>query len=749
MIPRLIYLALLPAILTALPAAAQPAVEIPPPPPAAIAPPPVVDHRAPTQKAFDRVIPALVSLDITVLEDPIGAYERRAAAETVFDEFVRSSIPLRIAGLRISPKGEILARDPNLPLQRYGKIEIHGHDGNITRAKIAAVLANHDAIIIAPENTPAEPLPWVKFANADIRPGDRFYMAVPSIVEKRLCLEIQSHNAAGTLANQSAGQVERLWIRRNFAGQKVAEVIPTTAPVILNHNAEIVGLALDDALWQTPDGRSSWIGANILADTRLSPDQLDTIATRIRKTTADCIRNVQIEFRPDSPINQKAPLEQGKLHLFALILDRKGTLFLPTDFSRDVISQIADFTVQEDSRTHKATFLGVFRKFGGILLRAPGISGKPIETLALDPIPRGAIFHTLSVTRRFGGRYDKIAYTRCLDFQLGYKDNLSPLSRKPLSVGDFLVDDNGRFIAFYAPLKRDTRDQLHARIVRGSRRSAVQNQLFRFAEIAVELADPPSHFDPDIRPKSRHEEQRFVWLGIEYQPMDAPLARIFQAETPTRNGGRGLLVKHVYPQSPAQRIGIETGDILLALQIPGAAREFDLAPTGKWRSVYFAPHPVDNRIQRLWRPRINYLTSLLRYIGQEQTITLRRIHKGEQSLISCKLEKAPDDFDTAEPYKDNTLGLTVKQLTYEVRHVLRLPNDAPGVVITKTEPGGKANLAQILPYEIITTINDKPVYTPDDFQKAIRAGADRVELLITYLGQSRIVEIEFTRNPED
>ena len=761
MVYRLVSTVLLATILTAAakapaqaadaPAPLPPPVEktaapetVPPPPP----PPPLMDTDTAMQLAFSRVMPAMVTVKITVLEDPFGAYEQRSTAETVFDEFIRRRIPLRIAGLRIAPHGEVLVRDPNLPLHRYGSIELQDLDGTVVPARVAAVLANHDALVIVPEKPPAQPQPWAQFAAADIRPGRRFYMAVPGFVEHTLSLEIQPANAAGTLTRDSVARAERLWMRRNLAGRKVTEVIPSAAPVILNRNAEIVGLALDEALWQTPDGRSSWVGTQILADTRITPAQLDAVSEQIREKTTDCIRNVWIEFRPDIQIPQQVPLEQGRLHVFALLLDDKGTLFLPTAFSRDVIGQIDSFTVDDGEHTVKAAFRGIFRTFGGIILSAPGVSGAPITVRQLDELPRGAVFYALSVRRRFGRRYDKIEYTRCLDFQVGYKDQLSPISRKPLRVGDFLVDDEGRFVAFYAPLKPDARDQLHAQVDRGSRQAAVQNRLFRFTEVAAELANPDAHYDPDIRPKSRREEARFVWLGVEYQPLDAPLARMLKVEKDTRDGGRGLLVNHVYEQSPAQSIGIEPGDILLALQLPGTAREFDLAPKGKWRSLYFAPHPVGQRTQRLWRPRRNYLTGVLRYIGEGRTVVFRRIHQGDQNSVSCRLETAPDDFDTATQYKDDTLGLAVKPLTYEVRYALRLPHDAPGVVVNEVEPGGKAALAQITPYEIITTVNDEPVKSPDDFERAMNACAadGHVGLLVTHLGHSRIVEIEFGRD---
>jgi len=731
-----------------------------PPSPVAPKPPPAAPKPAPAQQSLLAAVPAdlmprtierlkqaLVTVQVTVLEDPFGPYERRSTADTVFDEFVRQRIALRLAGVRISAGGEILVRDPNLSLARYGKIELHDSQGNVSPAKVSAVLENYDALILEQSRPPEEELPWVKLAPPDIAPGDRFYIAQPGFVENVLSLDVEAHIAAGTLTPRESQGIQWLWWRRNFSGRKLTELIPTTAPVILNKNAHIVGLALDEGLWQTPDGRNSWIGTKILADTRHSPDEIETVKKAIRAKTTKCILDVEIEFRSDSEIHQKTRLDEGRLHVFGLLLDQKGTILIPTSFSRDVIGQIERLDLREGDRRIKATFLGAFQRFGAMLIRAPDIAGSPAKLRKLDSIPRGRMFYLLSVRRRFGRRYDKIDYMRCLDVRIGYKEIPSPLPRKQMRVGDFLVDEKGDFVGLLAPLKRDTRDRLHARIVRGSRQAAVQNRLFRFAEIMEELRNPAAHFDPDIRPKSRREERRFLWLGVEYQPMTAPLARALLVEKPTRGGKRGLLVKHVYADSPAHRAAIQPGDILLAMQVPGAPREFDLAPTGKWRTVYFASGTLDGRPQRLWRPRRNYLTSLLRYIGEGRSVAFRMLHNRAERLTSIKLEKAPDDFDTAEQHKDAALGLTVTTLTYEVRDVLNLSPNAPGIVVKEVVPGAKASVAQIRPFEIIVSINDRPVTSPENFEKLVRefTSAGRVELLLSYLGQSRIIEIEFGR----
>ena len=181
------------------------------------------------------------------------------------------------------------------------------------------------------------------------------------------------------------------------------------------------------------------------------------------------------------------------------------------------------------------------------------------------------------------------------------------------------------------------------------------------------LRAPQGHFDPFARPMSRKEELRPAWLGVEFQPMTPALARALDAENATRGGARGLLVTDVYDASPAARNGIKPGDILLSIGLQGFAGEIDLAvPAGSGEG-----RRSDTQ-GRLWRPTVNYLTVLLTQIGPGREARLRLLQGKKENTLDFTVEKAPDDFDNADQYQETSIGLTVRELTYEVRKVLRL-----------------------------------------------------------------------------
>jgi S1-C subfamily serine protease len=76
--------------------------------------------------------------------------------------------------------------------------------------------------------------------------------------------------------------------------------------------------------------------------------------------------------------------------------------------------------------------------------------------------------------------------------------------------------------------------------------------------------------------------------------------------------------------------------------------------------------------------------------------------------------------------------------------VLRLPADAPGVVISQVQSGSKAAVAQIEPYEIISSVNGRPAATLKEFERLVRSAqaTGKLEFLVSDLGVMRIVELD-------
>ena len=694
------------------------------------------------RKAYERLPPVMVEVRVQVLEDRDTAYEKRSRLDAQFDQFTRQRIPMRLAGVRVAADGTVLVRDPNLPLDRYGEIEFVASDGTVTNARFDAVLKNHAALLLKPTRPPAEPPPHLTFAPASVKPGDRLLIAWPTFLERSLAVRIEQVNAA-TVAVQTEGVPARIYWWQKFSYPTSLGVSSAVAPVVLDDEASPLGIALDNALWETDDGADSWIGAEIMSGKQLSGEALDRIAEVVRRRAERGVREIRVQFRTDSRYAQQLNLEEGELFLYGVLLDEKGRLFVPTTLTAPVVRQIERIMVTNGEEAIEAAFEGLFSDLGAMIVRAPAVGGATAMTFDEAALPRGKLFYTLSVRRRYGRREDRVEYNRYLDRNIGYKDVRHPEPQKPLQVGDLIADADGRLIGFFAPVYYEKQDVIRARLAGYTGRQSLQTRIFLFSEVAATLSNPFPHYDRTARPMTRKEERAIMWLGVEYQPMSAALARILEAEGPTRDGARGLLVTHVYDNSPATRIGVEKGDILLAIQVEGAEAEIDLVDrtSGPQRARY-----GETGLRALWRSRRNNLTAVLTLLGKGRSVRARYLHNGEERVVPVVVEQAPDDFSSADEYMDDAIGLAVKQMTYEVRAALRWPTDAAGVVVSNIEPGNKAAVARIMPFEIVTRVNGEAVLSPGEFRRRMREAVGRgsVELLVVNLGRSRIVELDLT-----
>ncbi len=688
--------------------------------------------------AYETLRPCLVTVKIKVLEEREASYEQRSPIEAIFDAVVRERLPVLVSGIRVSPEGLVLIRDPNLPLKRYEEITATDADGVATPMRVAGVLEHYAAVLLEPVTPPAAKLPFLSFEKADIQTGDRLLLAQPAFIEDALAFCVDESFASSVAVEDEEKRLQLVWWREPTENEVYSNVAPATAPIVFDGRGRAIGIGLDNSLWTSSDGADSWIGTRIMADERRTPDALAAVSQKIIAAARASVKEIEIRFRSDSRVSDELRLEEGRLMLYGLLLDKDGTIFVPTDLDRFTVRKIDKITVIEGDQRIEAQFIGLFRDFGGFLIKAKKVSGEPAALVDQGQLPRGKLFYSLSVRRRYGQRSDEVEYNRYLDVTKSYKEARYPLPRKPLLAGDFLADEDGRLLGFCAPFRKEDRDEILAR-ERNSQDTARRTRPYLFSEIAGVLRAPQGHFDAFARPMSRKEELRPAWLGVEFQPMTAALARALDAETATRGGARGLLVTDVYDASPATRNGIKPGDILLSIGLQGRAGEIDLAVragSGEGRR--------SETQGRLWRPTVNYLTLLLTQLGAGREARLRLLQGNQEKTLDFTVEKAPDDFDNADQYQETSIGLTVRELTYEVRKVLRLPADAPGVVVSQVQGGSKADVAQISPYEIISSVNGQPATTLQEFERLVRAAqaTGKVEFLVADLGVMRIVELE-------
>jgi serine protease Do len=157
---------------------------------------------------------------------------------------------------------------------------------------------------------------------------------------------------------------------------------------------------------------------------------------------------------------------------------------------------------------------------------------------------------------------------------------------------------------------------------------------------------------------------------------------------------RGALVQSVDEGKPAAKAGIRHGDVVVEVN-------------GK---------PIRNNRELI--DTISYLP-----VGSDVQITLLR--EGKRQVVTAKTAERPDDGAQAEeetptsgPVRDK-LGLTVQNISSEMRRMYTLPADLTGVIVTNVKnvsPAGDANISE---GDVISEVQGQRVTSADDFRDLI------------------------------
>ena len=236
------------------------------------------------------------------------------------------------------------------------------------------------------------------------------------------------------------------------------------------------------------------------------------------------------------------------------------------------------------------------------------------------------------------------------------------------------------------------------------------------------------------------------------QALDQELARINNVSDLTRDGQIGALVSYVYENSPAAAAGVKPGDILLRLHVEGEpmplevkVEEYGFGRMGSfpWEQLDQVPEQYFDQIPTPWPPVENNLNRQLTEIGFGKKFSAEFFTHGEVITKDFQVVQSPPHYNSAAKSKSEDLGLTVRDLTYEVRRYFQQTAQEGGVIVSKVEPGSKAAVSGIRPYEIVTHVNDQPVGGVKDFEKLI-AGQEELRLKIKRMTKGRVVKIKMT-----
>ena len=184
-------------------------------------------------------------------------------------------------------------------------------------------------------------------------------------------------------------------------------------------------------------------------------------------------------------------------------------------------------------------------------------------------------------------------------------------------------------------------------------------------------------------------------LGVAIQDVTPELAKSLGLKD-----SRGALVSQVVPGGPADKAGIEQGDVIV---------NFDGRTVGDSKDL----------------PRVVASTP----VGK--TVTVKLFRDGKEVERQAKVGEM-DEENSSEAAKGPihpSLGITVQNLTPQIARELGLKKSA-GVVVTGVEPGSPAAEAMLQPGDVIQSVNRKPVKNVDEFVKIVEKAKGGGSLLL-------------------
>lgn len=434
-------------------------------------------------------------------------------------------------------------------------------------------------------------------------------------------------------------------------------------------------------------------------------------------------------------------------HALGVLVD-EDTMLVLTSLNARVTARMERLTVHmPDGERLSAQFVGSLRDYGAIVIRLDEPQSRPM-TLDRQPIQRlgQQLLIAGEIELHGRNRVSRFGHTRIAGFDHGWRRNVYPDV-----AGDtenlFLFDTEGALVAM--PILR------RKPATESNRYYSEDPTLTATGQIASLFDDLGSHLDPSNVPQSEEEELRLAWLGVEMQALDEELARMYNVSELTDDGMSGALISYVYDGSPAAEAGLRQGDLLLRIHTDRRPRPIDVTadedPFAMWGGFPWdqydeLPEDYFEMMPPPWPGAVNSVNQALTEIGFGNHVRLEIHRDNESRMLDLTVVQGPPHHLAAARHEDKATGLTLSDLTYEVRRYFQKGDGDPGLVVSGIEMGSRASVAGLKPFEIVTHINDEPLHSVGDLKRLLEQHTD-LRLNVERMHRTRIVRI--TRPADD
>lgn len=506
----------------------------------------------------------------------------------------------------------------------------------------------------------------------------------------------------------------RSFVSANCGAEGVVMVDSKGVPVAMTFNDE---LPPDDSWKVSP---TTW---------EMTPAaEMDKKLAALQEQAGQCVLHVRLNFRSPKKgtgdefrRSQEAGAESGGTQSYVpgVIIGPRQVLVL-AHLQPKVTARLEEITLfMPDGSKVPAKFDATLQDYCGFVaktdtpLPAPAkLSDKDIQSyrhgllIGMDMRLQGETIVTYFDHCRTGG------------LGLGWRKQVTPYFNFS-AENQFIFDPAGQLVA----LPMAHRPKLSARESYGR-----VGGMLPSTAVAGIFKNVAAQVDASNIPLSAEEEMRLAWLGVELQALNRDLARDNKVSDLTSDGATGAIVSYVYAGSPAEKAGIKLGDILLRINAQDYPKPIDVTARDEYM---FADRPFPwelldrisdadfDRVPPPWPSAETSLTRTLTDLGFGKKFELEYFHDGKLAKQTLTVQQSPTHYDTAAKFKCKPLGLTVQDMTFEVRRYFQKKDTDPGVIIAKLEPGQKASIAGMKPFELITHVNDRPIFNAKEFEQQV------------------------------
>lgn len=370
----------------------------------------------------------------------------------------------------------------------------------------------------------------------------------------------------------------------------------------------------------------------------------------------------------DSPIMPRRSSSLGS----GFIIDSSGIVVT----NNHVIGEANDVTViLQDGTKLKAEILGKDPKIDLAVLKVK--SEKPLKSVPFgnsDELRAGDWVIAIGNPFGFGGTVTAgIVSARGRDIEMGPYDNYiqTDASINKGNSGGPLFNMKGEVIGINTAIFSPTG-----------------------GSVGIGFAVPSNSALPVINQLKDFGETRRGFLGVRIQPIDEESAEALKLPNT-----KGALVANVEKDGPAQKGGLETGDVIIRFNGKDVKNARDL-------SRIVAETDVNKAVEVV----------IIRK-GQEvsKQVTLGRL-EDEQSNTTLR-----SNSSATPSQKEDVLGMSVSTLSSPLRKRFRIKDSISGVLVTNVDPKSAAAEKRIFPGDVIMEVAQEAVKSPEDILKKIEA----------------------------